>query len=424
MNKNYCTLFIFVAIIAMMAVMPVSAYVAAPAISPGAMVYLGEQGLNVPCNTIGWWSSATPLSLPPSKTLSFSDPSNVYINPSFFSGTGNWYCLGGGGVLFNVADPGIDILIWDATKSQDVTNKEVAIGDRLVFIINTNMYQALNPYSRSPVYGDYRDGYIDIEVRDPSGTTISKLYSLGGRTQRLTQLNVNTQPWIWGDGKTVFWATNAIDENTHSDAYPLGTYTIIAKSNLNGMLYSYTMGGAPYTGKTVSTVKTINLVKKKEIGVFSVSITANKKSIDRPNPFSVTITGAPESTYFVWIENTNGMDINTPDNAPPIVTPGQTEVYQGNTYASGYHFSNGFVVGKSVGDVTYGSCPSGVPRGDNGCSYSYAAINTDTKGKRTIQFSTSANTKVQAYSIRVEQNNYLYGFSGASVYVNVGATKV
>lgn len=154
----------------------------------------------------------------------------------------------------------------------------------------------------------------------------------------------------------------------------------------------------------------------------TVRITANMNSLVRGTPFSVTITGMPDATYYVWLENTNGLDINTPGKAPPVIVPSQGEVYQGNTLAYESLFEKG--AGKTIGDDAYGQCSSGIPRGDSGCSYSYAAINTNHYGLRIVEFSTSPDTKVQVYSIRVERHDYSLGFIGDSVKVKVKAGKV
>ena len=37
--------------------------------------------------------------------------------------------------------------------------------------------------------------------------------------------------------------------------------------------------------------------------------------------------------------------------------------------------------------------------------YSYALIKTSTAGTRTVEFSTTSNTKAQKYTVRVEKNN-------------------
>ncbi len=56
--------------------------------------------------------------------------------------------------------------------------------------------------------------------------------------------------------------------------------------------------------------------------------------------------------------------------------------------------------------------------------YSYAYVKTNTAGTRTVEFSTTANTKAQKFTVRVEKNNndnnYVNGdFKGDEVDVKV-----
>ena len=67
------------------------------------------------------------------------------------------------------------------------------------------------------------------------------------------------------------------------------------------MKSNYLSGAAAYTGRTVSETKTITLVSD------TVSITANKDSVVRTKPFSVTITGKPSAFYNVWVKSTVNM---------------------------------------------------------------------------------------------------------------------
>jgi len=139
-------------------------------------------------------------------------------------------------------------------------------------------------------------------------------------------------------------------------------------------------------------------VSAKKDTVNKVGISASASSVNRPSPFSVIILGRPNTVYYVWIMNTNAMDITVPGNAPPYVTQNQDRVIEGSPLASAYTFMQGH--GLTVGDVAYGHC---VIPGD--CYYSYAAVTTGNTGMIVVEFSTPSNTKVQDYTIRVEQKN-------------------
>ena len=83
-----------------------------------------------------------------------------------------------------------------------------------------------------------------------------------------------------------YWSTG-IRDTSQQYAYPAGTYTVYAESRLNNMNDNYKNGGADYTTKTVPQTATITLVSD------TVKIEANKDSVVRSKPFSVTITGKP-----------------------------------------------------------------------------------------------------------------------------------
>ena len=134
----------------------------------------------------------------------------------------------------------------------------------------------------------------------------------------LTKNFVNVQPYYFGSA-TNFWVTDAVDFNNQY-AYPVGTYTISAESKLNKMKDNYKNAGADYTGKTVSAAGTITLVSD------SVKIEANKDSVVRSKPFSVTVTGKPSTTYYVWVKGTSSMKGGY-DDQPPMVNLNQEKVY-------------------------------------------------------------------------------------------------
>jgi trimeric autotransporter adhesin len=260
------------------------------------------------------------------------------------------------------------------------------------------------------------DGFINIKVKDESGTTLTKLL-IGAATndanspgfQNYTSVStqtqfVNTQPWYLGtathDANNVgYWVTDALDTNNQY-AYPVGTYSVWAESALNNMKDNYRNAGADYTGKTVSPVGTVTLVSD------TVKIEANKDSVVRSKSFSVTVTGKPSTTYYVWVKGTSSMD-STYDNQPPMININQEKVYFDPTtgrllpdgkfhYLIGeYQYDNG--AKKTIRDD--------VATGDqfNSTRY-YALINTTTSGTRTVEWVTNNWTKAQKYTIRVEQN--------------------
>ena len=115
------------------------------------------------------------------------------------------------------------------------------------------------------------------------------------------------------------WDTGALDI-FNQYAYPVGTYTVSAESILNKMKDNYKQGGADYTGKTVSQAYTITLVSD------TVKIEANKDSVVRSKSFSVTVTGRPSTTYYLWVKGTSSLSGGY-DDQPPMIVLNQEQVY-------------------------------------------------------------------------------------------------
>ncbi|MDD1683388.1 MAG: DUF3821 domain-containing protein [Methanoregula sp.] len=259
--------------------------------------------------------------------------------------------------------------------------------------------------------GGALDGFIDIKVKDESNAQLNKLYNhtasqpVAGPYSVLKNF-VDTQPFFWGTGTASVvkvnsdnrpingfaWDTGALD-SLDQYAYPVGTYTISAESKLNKMKDNYKQGGADYTGKTVSQSYTVTLVTD------TVKIEANKDSVVRSKTFSVTITGRPVTTYYLWIKGTSAMTGAYDDQAPMIVL-NQEGVTLDPVNGSGfypigrYQYENG--AGNTIrDDVSIDPTYLGTRE--------YAKIKTTTSGTRTIEWTTTNWTKAQKYTFRVEQ---------------------
>ena len=442
MTKRLTIALVALAMFALVAVLPVSAtlsadgnyYVVAKNINAGAQVFIGEQGLDITnalagATTIGWWASAATITTtPPSQTVVISNPTDFTVGDVFVGYTGNWYNTATFAQVFNVQDPSLSVNVWDFDQSQDVTSKSVPQGEDLGFKLSTNMYSVLtNPALRSPVYGATgsglnTDGYINIRVKDESGATFTQLQTANGLTMmNLSALNVSVSPYYLGDAATMNWSTDALNANGQL-AYPIGTYTVYAESKLNNMKNNYKNGGVDYTTKTISQTVTISLVSN------TVKIEANKDSVVRSKPFSVTITGKPATTYHVWVKGTSNLDGQL-DGQPPMVTAGQ----DGVTYViipDSCNLADATARKACVIAAADAQTPASTnPRG-SALNYSYqnaganrvvyddvshvaetgygsrVAVNVKTlpTGTRTIEFSTTNWTKAQKYTIRVEQN--------------------
>ncbi|MFA4878186.1 MAG: MEMAR_RS02690 family S-layer glycoprotein [Methanoregula sp.] len=482
MTKRFTIALIALALFVLVAVMPVSAaYTNTSAtIARGATVFIGEQGLNVSpaqmaqtyttydgvatiaaggydayTGTIGWWASAANLgSSNPTTTVQLAGQNQSFtVGTSNFVGyTGNWYIVNQSTqramvpAIFTVADPSITLKIWDFTQNTDMTGKSVPQGEALGFALETNLYNALDSRYRSPIFNNgstittidgnkVTDGFMNILVKDESGTTYTALWNSNEASGCVTtavslqQLNVSTQPWTWGSQtKPVMpqanWSTGSMLNGQY--AYPVGTYTISAESKLNNMKDNYKNAGADYTGKTVSATQTITLVSD------TLKVEANKDSVVRSKPFSITITGKPNTLYHVWVKGTSTMSGNY-DNQPPFINANQDGVktdiaYPIETGAAGPTVYAGANIGATSGGYNYQNAGSATTRvWDDVCkgststtaatdltyvtgrnmlangSYVNANVTTSVSGTRTVEFLTTNWTKAQKYTIHVEK---------------------
>ncbi|MDD1724491.1 MAG: DUF3821 domain-containing protein, partial [Methanospirillum sp.] len=222
-----------------------------------------------------------------------------------------------------------------------------------------------------------------------------------GKEIALTQLGVNQQLWYWvsPDNKHTEPAPNdgwytAAEDKYGNRMYKAGTYTVWSECNANSMKDQYTApDGSDYTGKTVSAVKSV------QIATDQVKIEANKDTVVRGNPFSVTITGVPNAEYYVWAKGTGSMT-GLSDDQPPMILDAQVDVKQdaaAGPYEIGkYQYEGG--AGKSI--------KQDVPDDPDyhGTKF-YALVKLNSSGTRTVEWKTSKDTKDKKYTIRVERKS-------------------
>jgi PGF-CTERM protein len=381
-------------------------------------------------------------------------------------------------VAFRVADPAITLAIWDLDQNKDISGKSVPAGERVSFRIDTNGYlitaqnarQTISaplwidvdatgtgiPILQNKTYYGYSntgnywgnmtpEGYVDIKVKTPDSATLTALWNasentMDAHTTPITGMFINTQPWYWGNAtlrgsngvqvssgwgsaalvlsSDLLWNTSALD-SIGNRLYPTGTYTVTAEFNLNGMKDNYKNAGADYTGKTISDAKTLTLVAD------TISLTADKDTVVRSKPFSLTVTGRPNTIYYIWVKSTSSMTGRF-DDQPPMLMHQQSGMY--NDTAP--YFFNGTTSGIST-FTRWGS--SYAPQNTatnlirtvanypyNGTHY-YCAVLTNDAGTRTIQWGTNNQTKAQTYTFRAE--NYTAANSWISDEVDVKVEK-
>jgi|GEM_PF-200917 len=273
------------------------------------------------------------------------------------------------------------------------------------------------------------DGFITIRLKDESGQVQTRVFTnaVPQSDTTLRDLWVNLQPWYLGTfngnngitGPAIGWNTGAVDAGLGTLLYPAGTYTIWSETTLSRMMANYKLNGADYTGKTLSGAGTVTIVSD------TVKIEANKESVVRSKPFSVTITGRPLTTYWVWVKGTSSMS-GIFDNQPPMVGLFQAGVYN-DTPSVANQNANNFPLGQYVGENFVNRVlmqPALAAQSDvamdpsiyNRTRY-YFLINTTSSGTRTVEFVTSNWTKAQTYTIRVERDTSV-GNQGTNPFVN------
>lgn len=120
-------------------------------------------------------------------------------------------------------------------------------------------------------------------------------------------------------------------------------------------------------------------------------------SLTRGGRFTVTITGLPNSSYYVWIPHTSSMT-GEPRDQPPVIADYQTNVAQdpdSGPYPIGsYQYYNGG--GQTIRD----DIPPSTADMPN--TRYYALVTTNTAGQATVEFLTSVNTGLRSYSVKAE----------------------
>jgi len=119
-------------------------------------------------------------------------------------------------------------------------------------------------------------------------------------------------------------------------------------------------------------------------------------SLTRGSRFTITITGHPNTAYYIWLTGTSTMTGEHYDQ-PPVIsdTAGIVKDPDGGPYTIGsYQYNNGG--GKTIRDDV---APSSPVMSDT--NY-YAQATTDERGQIIVEFRTSVYTGLRSYSVKVE----------------------
>jgi len=117
-------------------------------------------------------------------------------------------------------------------------------------------------------------------------------------------------------------------------------------------------------------------------------------NLPRGSRFTVTITGQPNTQYYVWDAGTFSLS-GAPGDRPPIIleTLNVQKDPSDGPYVIGMHTISG---GGTILDDVTPSTP-GAPATDY-----YALVTTDANGQAIVEFSTSSNTATRRFAIKVE----------------------
>ncbi|MCK9631385.1 MAG: hypothetical protein M0R30_07050 [Methanoregula sp.] len=153
-------------------------------------------------------------------------------------------------------------------------------------------------------------------------------------------------------------------------------------------------------------------------------------SLTRGSRFTITITGSPNTAYYVWLPGTFTMTGEQYDQ-PPVIAGGQADIEkdpEGGPYTIGsYQYNNGG--GRTIlDDVAPASA-------DMSNTNYYAQVTTDEKGQAIVEFRTSVYTAIRSYSVKVEnpqapeKDNFLveqktYSRSASKPMINTPATTI
>lgn len=122
-------------------------------------------------------------------------------------------------------------------------------------------------------------------------------------------------------------------------------------------------------------------------------------SLTRGSRFTITITGLPNTSYYIWLTGTSDMTGKNYDQ-PPVIsgTYGITKDPDGGPYTIGnYQYNNGG--GRTILDDV---APSS---SDLSNTNYYAQATTDERGQAIVEFRTSVYTGLRSYSVKVENPN-------------------
>ena len=372
------------------------------------MYLSGEQGLNV-TQVMGGYTMVShyragddPATEVPDNWVTVSDASNFDVNPVSFRGfEGTYYQYNGtppaASPAFQVSEPTITLNMYDQ-QGPVVSGQSRYIGTPINFKILTNLASIVTERGVT-------QGFIDILVRDQSGVTYTDLYTSDFSSTRLYDLLVGVNPYTWFGGTATFWDT-ASRGSQSTFRYAPGPYSIWAQTNPNKVNQL----------NVVSANNNLNLISE-TLDVTTVP------SVTRSNPFTVTVTGRPNTTYTLSIYNNPCHVMTGADcDQPPMILDGQVGVVFDNLDVHRAGDQLFYPTPCLEGTTIYQTVPH-TPY--NGYRY-YANVTTNANGTISVGFATTTSTAPISYIIHV-QGMGLDGvtkYKDTSIAVNKGVVSI
>ena len=124
---------------------------------------------------------------------------------------------------------------------------------------------------------------------------------------------------------------------------------------------------------------------------------ASGDTLTRGSRFTITITGLPNTAYYVWVAGTSTLS-GSPGDQPPVIAGGQSGIQQdppGGPYTIG-----NYAIGNGNGRTILDDVAPSTPEMSN-TNY-YALVTTDRDGRAVVAFQTSSSTATRTFPIKVE----------------------
>ena len=258
---------------------------------------------------------------------------------------------------------------WGVTSGDSIDGKTINKNTNVTFLIDTPMVGPANSSTTDRFVTNDNNLSVKIVFTTPVGGKTTNFGYDGDNIGSFANIGVTKSQNVAGS------VTPGIDATA-------GTYTAQAEF----INYKPFADNAEKSNTISFTVQSTSL-----------SLTVDKDSVVRSNPFTVTIQGDSDKVYFVYIEGS--------DKNQPYLIKGQ----------SGYQADAGTYVNSTTG-VPYpvysgendgSTVPLSPAINDNKVSvggndyYSYGYFKTDASGNRVIQYNTQDNTDDKTYTIRV-----------------------